>query len=306
MQLTRRDVLIGSALLTRAHCLAATKPNLRFPTAARDRIAVASYSFRGSIDTPRNRARNPQATLIDLKEFPALVAERYKIRNVELLGQHLQSTEPAYLKELLVAVKSAGSNVVNIPTGVGASMYDPDPGKRATAVENSKRWIDAAVALECPSVRIHIQGVKGAAQDLALTAETLAPICQFAASRNVIVNLENDDPGTEHAPFLAKLIDRVNSPWLRALPDFCNSMLGANPQFNYDAVASMFARAYNICHVKDSEVDNGKVVRVDLERTFAIVRTSGYKGYFSIEFEGEGDPYVEVGKLIDQSLKYLA
>ena len=40
MQPTRRDLLIGSALLTRAHCLAATKPDLQFPTAARDRIAA--------------------------------------------------------------------------------------------------------------------------------------------------------------------------------------------------------------------------------------------------------------------------
>jgi hypothetical protein len=36
--------------------------------------------------------------------------------------------------------------VVNISTSVGASVYDPDPGKRVTAVENVDKWIDAAVA----------------------------------------------------------------------------------------------------------------------------------------------------------------
>ena len=67
----------------------------------------------------------------------------------------------------------------------------------------------------------------------------------------------------------------------------------------------MFRRAYNICHVKDSEVDNGKVFRIDLERTFAIAKASGFKGYYSVEFEGEGDAYAGVAKLVDAALKYL-
>ena len=56
-----------------------------------------------------------------------------------------------------------------------------------------------------------------------------------------------------------KVIDAVNSPWLRALPDFGNSMMKGDEDFNYRAVDAMFRHAYNISHVKDSEVDNGKV-----------------------------------------------
>ncbi len=121
----------------------------------------------------------------------------------------------------------------------------------------------------------------------------------------MIVTLENDDLFSEDAFFLAQVIDQVNSPWLRALPDFCNSMLKGDEKFNYDAMKAMFGRAYNICHLKDSEVDHGKVVRIDLARTFAIAKTSGYKGYFSVEFEGEGDPMVGTGKLVEQALKYI-
>ena len=91
-----------------------------------------------------------------------------------------------------------------------------------------------------------------------------------------------------------------------ALPDFGNSMLKGDEKFNYDAVTAMFRRAYNISHMKDCEVDRGKVYRVDPERTFAIAKAAGYKGYFSIEFEGEGDPYEGTQKLIDASLKSLS
>jgi sugar phosphate isomerase/epimerase len=147
--------------------------------------------------------------------------------------------------------------------------------------------------------------VKGVRPDVALTAEGLGAIARYGESKNVMVNLENDDPVTEDAFFIVKVIDSVNSPWLRALPDFCNSMLKGDEKFNYDAVTAMFKRAYNIAHVKDSEVDNGRVFRVDLERSFAIAKASGYKGYYSIEFEGEGDAYAGVSKLIEAALKYL-
>jgi sugar phosphate isomerase/epimerase len=305
---SRRDFLFATAVLAGTQHLnaAAAGPALQFPTAPRERLAVASYSFRTFIDTPRNRVQDLPAALIDIKDFAAMVVERFDIRNVELLGQHLRSTEAAYLHELRAAVKSAGSHVVNIPTGVSASVYDPDSVKRTTASQNAKKWIDVAVALDCPSVRIHIQGAKAATPDVALASETLSKVAEYGAAKNVVVNLENDDLVTEDAFFIAKIIDRVNSPWLRALPDFCNSMLSGNEQFNYEAVAAMFRRAYNISHLKDSEAQPGKVFRVDVKRTFDIAKASGYKGYFSVEFEGEGDPYVETAKLIEIALKSLA
>jgi len=306
MPTNRREFLIATALLAPLQRLpAAAAPDIRFPTAARDRLAVASWSFRDHLDLAENRAKKSPGALIALKDFPAMVAERYKVHNVELLGQHMPSTTPAYLKELRAAVERAGSHVIDIPAGGEASHYDPDARKRAVAIEDGKKWIDVAVALHCPSVRLNLAGVKGVKPDVALTMEGLGKIAQYGASKNVVVNLENDDPVTEDAFFIVKVIDQVNSPWLRALPDFCNSMLKGDPKFNYDAVQAMFQRAYNISHLKDSEVDEGKVYRVDLAKTFAIAKASGFKGYYSVEFEGEGDAYAGVGKLVDAGLKYV-
>ena len=58
-------------------------------------------------------------------------------------------------------------------------------------------------------------------------------------------------------------------------------------------------------HVNDSEVDQGKVFRTDPAKIFAIAREAGYRGYFSIEFEGEGDPYTGTQKLIDTSARNM-
>jgi len=57
--------------------------------------------------------------------------------------------------------------------------------------------------------------------------------------------------------------------------------------------------------VKDSEVECGKIFKVNMPRTFAIAKTSGYRGYFSMEFEGQGEPYEGTKKLIVEALRDL-
>jgi hypothetical protein len=46
-------------------------------------------------------------------------------------------------------------------------------------------------------------------------------------------------------------IRMAGSPSLRALPDFANSLMGGDEVFNAQAVKAMFARAWNIAHVKE-------------------------------------------------------
>lgn len=301
---SRREMLALPTLACAGNLFAASTPNIKFPTKTNDRLAMASYSLRSVMDTQRNREKGGE--LVKLLDLPKVVADRFGIYNLELLNQHFPSTEPEYLAQLLSAVKAAKSHVINIPTGVGASLYDPDAGKRGTAIANGKKWIDVAVALQCPSVRIHIQRSPDSEPNATVAAAALKEVATYGESKNVVVNLENDDPTTEDAAFIVRVIDTAATPWLRALPDFCNSMLRGDEASNYRAVAEMFARAYNISHAKDSEVDGKKVFRIDLARTFSIAKAAGYKGWFSVEWEGEGEMWSETLKLVDQCRKHLA
>lgn len=295
--------LVG-AVAPAALC-AAREPAIAFPTEPRARLGVASYPFRASIDSPRNRDRDRTKPAMDLKDFPAMVREKFNVRNVEPLDSHFRSLEPAYLGELRDAVEKAGCRVINIPASVRASLYDPDAAKRKTGVDNARKWVDAAVTLGSPSIRVHISGVHGVTPDVGRASDSLRAIADYGADKNIVINLENDDPGSEDAFFLVKVIEQVNNPYLRGLPDFCNSMLKGDERYNYDAVAAMFRHAYNISHVKDSELDNGKLFRVDVAKTFAIAKQSGYRGYFSMEWDGRGGPYEGTQKLLDDSLKCL-
>jgi sugar phosphate isomerase/epimerase len=284
------------------------EPSLRFPTEPRARLAVASWPFREFIESPTNRwARNPKKTGMDLKDFGAMVANRFGLRNIEPLGSHFRSREVAYLSELRETTEKAGVHIINIPADLQSSFYDPDTARRHESIAASRKWIEIAVAVGSPSVRLHIAGVHKAKPDVARTADSLKQVAEFGAEKNVLVNLENDDTFTEDPFFIVQVLERVNNPYLHALPDFCNSMLAHDQDFNNRAMEAMFQHAYNISHMKDSEVgDNGKLYTVDAAKCFEIAKAAAYRGYFSMEWEGGGDPYEGVQKLIDLSLKYLA
>jgi sugar phosphate isomerase/epimerase len=297
--LTRRSFIESCAVLAAARpARPAQAPDIRFPAAPRGRLAIASYPFRNFMDRPGHAG-------LRLIDFAAMAVEKFGIYNIEPLSAHFPSTEPAYLDELRQAVEQAHAHIVDIPASVGASLYDSDAAHRDKAIAGSRKWVDVAVAIGSPSIRVHIQGARGVPPDVGRASESLRQVAEYGAAKNVVINLENDDLLTEDAFFLVKVIDAVASPWLRGLPDFGNSMLKGDEDFNYKAVEAMFRRAYNISHVKDSEVDNGKVVRVSMAKTFDIAKAAGYRGYFSIEFEGQGEPYPGTQKLIDESLKDL-
>jgi sugar phosphate isomerase/epimerase len=305
-----RRQFFGTALVTGsagpAALFAAREPHIAFPTDPRARLGVASYPFRPFIDAPNNQDRDKTKPGMTLLQFPAMVRERFNVRNIEPLNSHFVSLEPRYLHQLREAVEKAGMHVINIPTEVGASFYDPAEAKRKIAIANSKKWVDAAVALGSPSVRLHVEGAPGVKPDVGRAAESLRIVADYGAEKNVLINLENDDLETEDAFYLVKVIEAVHHPYLHGLPDFCNSMMKGDEKFNYAAMTAMFQHAYNISHVKDSEVDNGKVYRVDVGKTFAIAKAAGYKGFFSMEWEGQAGPYEGTQHMLDASMKYLS
>jgi sugar phosphate isomerase/epimerase len=289
-------------------------PSVIFPSAPRERVAVAAYPFREFIvgwkgwdgKTP---STVPAAQQIALKDFAAHVAKRFNIHKVELWNPVFPSTDAKYLAELRAAVQSAGSAVVDIAVDAGHSQYSTDASERDLAVTASKKWVDVGAALGSPSIRVHVQGGKDLKPDVGRAADTFSRVVEYSAKKNVVVHLENDDPLSEDPFFIVQVIDKVNNPWLRALPDFGNSVVAHehDPDFAYRAIDAMFAHAYGICHVKDGEPnEQGKSVQVDMARTFGILKKNEYKGYCSIEYDAPGDPYKPTAELVETTVKFLS
>jgi len=323
-----KDIFAVDSGLGTALQFHAASPAMQFPTAARERIAIASYPFRdfilgrgekndgqqqntggagGDIVNGASASRRGGGGKMELKDFAAHVSAKFNIKKIEPWSEHFRSLDKAYLEELRAAVAKAGGAIVNMAVDGENSPYAADGAERERAVAFSKQWIDAAVAIGSPSVRTNIPRAKDSKPDLERTVESVKRVAEYGAAKNVVVNLENDNPVSEDPFFLVKVIEKVNSPWLHALPDFANTLAAYEEEYAYRGIDAMFGHAYNISHVKEMEVGDGKdkIAHVDLARTFGIAKKHEYKGYFSMEWDSPGDPYAGTAGLIEKTLKNL-
>jgi len=282
------------------------EPHIQFPNTPKERIAIATYPFRDFIAGLDDVSAAPAAKM-DLKDFPAHIGAKLGVSKIEPWSRHFRSTDPKYLHELRTALDAAHGGIVDIAADGERSQYSADAGEREQAVAFAKQWIDVAVAVGSPSVRTNIPPAKDSKPDAERAAETLRRVAEYAASKNVVVHLENDNPVSEDAFFVVQVVEKVNSSWLHALPDFANSLTSSSEDRAYKGIDAMFAHAYGICHIKAMESnDAGQVFRVDMAKTFAILKAHNYKGYCSMEFDSPGDPYAGTRELIDSTLKYLS
>jgi sugar phosphate isomerase/epimerase len=287
-------------------------PSVKFPAAPRERVSVAAYPFREFIVGWKGWDGKSPSTVrasqqVELKDFAAHVVEKFNVHKIEPWSRVFPSTDPKYLEQFRAAVEKAHSAVVDIAVDEQHSQYSPDAAERDQSLRSSKHWVDVGAALGSPSIRTHVAGAENVKPDVGRGADTLARVAEYGAKKNVVVHLENDDAVSEDPFFIVQVIEKVNSPWLRALPDFGNTLNTHDDDYNYRAIAAMFAHAYGICHVKDGEVDEqGKPTHVDLARTFAILKKQGYKGYCSIEYDAPGDPYKPTAVLVEKTVQFLS
>lgn len=286
-----------------------SRPNIDFPTAPRERIAVASYPFREYLSGVNSKGRpffSKGGHPIDLKDFPALVVERFGIRKIEPWSRNFTSLDPKYIDEFRAALDKTGTTVVNIPADVDLNPYASDRAERERGIALNKKWMDIAVAIGSPSIRMNPPPVNAPWPGLERIVDSLTELVDYASSKNIVVNLENDDIRNSDPFAIVKIIEKVNSPWLHALPDFGNTLAAKPADYAYRGLNAMFEHAYCITHVKSSET-NGKgiTVHVDMAKAFGILKRNRYKGYCSMEWDDRGDPFVNTQELIQTTLRYL-
>jgi len=311
VSLSRREAIRGLAAISAIGLMPRDAReallHMDFPKKAHDRLSVTSYPFRAYIDAPGNADRAREKPGMDLKGFGPTMAERFGIHNINPLASHFSSLTPAYISGFRASLEKANCRVVDLGLS-GRMFFHPEPSQREEAVNYGRKWIDIAIEIEAPSVRQHLDPVPGHKADVDLAAQSLGKLADYGSKKNIVVNLENDDPLSEDPFFLVQVIEKVSNPYLRGLPDFGNSILpSGDAELNARAVREMFRHVWNMCHVKKDVTDGtGKVYHLDLAGMFRIARESGYRGYYCMEPEMPGDPFTATSELIESSLRHIS
>src|SRR5580692_11264647 len=130
--LTAGGLLAGSVSARPAR--ADSEPHILFPAHPRERISIASYPFRAYIVSPDNRDRDTTLPGMNLLEFPAHVAAKFNIHNIEPHSRHFTSLQPDYLDSFQQVLQKTRVRAVNIAVSASSSFSDEDDAAREKAV----------------------------------------------------------------------------------------------------------------------------------------------------------------------------
>lgn len=250
------------------------------------RVAVSSWSFHTSFETDRN---NPAKVLMDVRDFPEMIADRYHVHNVEMVLPHFGAAEPSLIRDFKARLVKARSRLVNMPLDFGVLWNKPalsstDPAERDAALALYKKGIETAQALGSPSVRCD-PGIVNL-EDPALTIDAYKQLAAHAASRGITVVVENHGEISKNPDVLVRILKGAG---IGALPDFGNF---PDEETRERGLRLLFPIAGGVAHAKLREGQ-------DFARCMRIAKDTGFTGVFSIEAGGRGDPYIEVQQIVD-------
>jgi L-ribulose-5-phosphate 3-epimerase len=281
--ITRREALaLGAAAASTLALRAWARPQETAKQAAAEplfKISLAQWSLH----------RMLQAGKLDHLDFPKFAKETFGIDAVEYVNAFFKAHDAAYVKELKDRCDSLGVKSLLIMCDGEGNLGDPDNDKRARSIENHRKWVEAAKALGCHSIRVNAasEGLRDEQERLA--ADGLRRLTELAEPFEINVIVENHGGLSSHGDWLAAVMKRVNHPRCGTLPDFGNF-------YEYDRYQGVtdlmpFAKAVS---AKSHEFDeSGNETRTDYIRMLRIVTAAGYKGYVGIEYEGEKHPEPE-------------
>lgn len=272
-----------------------------------DRIAISTWSLHNYFRATRESDFNLPGEMLALLDFPDMIVDRYHVRHFEFCASQFPSMEPAFLHEMKYMLIHSGSSVVNLAIDIDAcgpegTFSDPDREARLAAFELVNPWIDIAHNLGVKSVSIGPGKVDP--ENLGRTAESYKVVAGYAQTKGVRVMVENQNGFADAQPEdLAKLIRLVGPGRIGALPNFANF---PNDEARAKGLKLFLSLAPTECHAGGvGSSAQGDEAAYDLPQAVEIARQAGFKGFYTIAFDGPGDPYKGVQNTLDELLRCL-
>jgi sugar phosphate isomerase/epimerase len=183
-------------------------------------------------------------------------------------------------------------------TGVRNDFAINDAEKRAADVKHVKEWIDVAVKLGAPVVRVFAGNVpKGLEKKWDsighYMAAALKECAEYGKQRGVLIGVQNHGDFLKTADDCIRLLKMVDSDWCGLIVD-TGYFISDDP---YVDIEKVMPYAVNF-QVKESPFGVLSRVHIDMKRLIKIVHNSGYRGYLPIETLGDkvkkGEPLPDV------------
>ena len=296
MNNSRRDFLKKTALTAGGMFFASANPSLLFGSDMKFdfKISLAEWSLNRQIFG---------GEMTNL-EFPEVARTRFGIDAVEYVNQFFadKAKDMDYLKELNMRAEDQGVRNVLIMVDNEGFVAAADDKERNKAVDNHKKWVDAAKFLGCHAIRINLFGSTETEGDVeawkSAGVDGLGKLAEYGSQQEISVIVENHGGLSSHAGHLSDVLKQIDSKWAGALPDFGNFCIshGDNARWGdtctekydtYKGVKELMPFAHGVSAKTYAFDESGNESTLDYMRLMKIVKESGFNGgYVGVEYEG--------------------
>lgn len=173
-----------------------------------------------------------------------------------------------------------------------------DETERNAAVERHHKWVDAAAAMGCHSIRVNLAGSDDPEEWKANSVDGLTQLGTYAKGKNINIIVENHGGLSSNGEMLANVMATVDMDNVGTLPDFGNFCIKRNKEGDYGSgCAEMYdiykgvkelmpyAKAVS-AKAHDFDTD-GNETEIDYVKMLKIVKEHGYTGFIGVEYEGD-------------------
>ncbi len=301
LRINRRHLVGGSVAVATASILhnrldptqVAKADESQFSKAKKRRpnpIAVSTYSYW--------RYRNDSK--LSIEECVALAGDA-GFDAVEILHVQMEDESPGTLQRIKQRAFRLGMDLCGLSTH--QSFVSPDAAKRQENVEHTIRCIELAYAMGIPTIRVNTGrwGTSGNFDELMANKgieprlegysdddgfgwvrEGFEKCLPTAEKCGVVLGLENHWGLGRTAAGVLRVLREVNSPWRRATLDTGKFLENQYEQYAQLAPEAVFVQA-------KTYYGGGTwyTLDIDYDRVAKILRDVDYRGYVSLEFEGQ-------------------
>jgi sugar phosphate isomerase/epimerase len=195
-------------------------------------------------------------------------------------------------------------NLVFTDLGSSAAMHFPEGPARTKNIDDAKRFIDLAVKLECPNVRVfpnELPKDQDRQQTLDLISKGLRELGEYAKGTKVHVLLESHGE-VIYKKDLKYIMETAGHQHVGLVWDICNMWsVTKEPPAEVYAELNPYIRH---THIKDLIIENGKEKYVLLGRGIVPIFTAidilyrnHYSGYYSLEWEKLWHPEIDAPEI---------
>jgi L-ribulose-5-phosphate 3-epimerase len=250
---------------------------------------------------------------LDNLDFAKTAKEQFGIHAVEFVNQFFKdkAKNAEYLADLKKRAGDLGVKLLLIMIDGEGALGDASLAKRNQAVENHFKWVEAAKALGCHSIRVNAASGGSYEDQVHRAADGLRALTEFAAPHEINVIVENHGGLSSNGEWLASVIQKVDHKRCGTLPDFGNFNLGDGKQYDrYKGVTELMPFAKAVSAKSHDFNEAGDEIHTDYRKMMKIVLDHGYHGHVGIEYEGgkigEAEGILATKKLLEKVRTELA